>query len=230
MPELPEVETIVRDLQSKLKGKIIKDFSCDRPKLLNFPVAKLKQKIVNLSVKSVKRRAKMIIIDLTEDLSLLIHLKMTGQLILRGKSGRYAGGGHPIAQHLKELPNQFTHAVFSFSDGQLLFFNDVRLFGYIKLMPTKEIEPLFQKKKLGPEPLSSDFTLAKFQEMVTMRKTSKIKPLIMDQSFIAGIGNIYADETLHYACINPARIDGFIKQAELKKLHEGIKKILNERN
>lgn len=228
MPELPEVETIVRDLRSELKGKRIRDFSCDRPKQLNFPVAQFKKKIVGLSIKSVRRRAKIIIIDLTKDLSLLIHLKMTGQLILRGKSGCYSGGGHPIPHYLKELPNKFTHAVFTFSDGQQLFFNDVRIFGYIKLIPTAEIDDLFQKKKLGPEPLSSAFTPVRFQEMIMRRKISKIKPLLMDQSFIAGIGNIYADETLHYAGISPTRIATFIKPAELKKLHEGIKKILNE--
>ncbi|MBU1149194.1 bifunctional DNA-formamidopyrimidine glycosylase/DNA-(apurinic or apyrimidinic site) lyase [Patescibacteria group bacterium] len=225
MPELPEVETIVRDLRNKLKGQKINDFSCDRPKLLNLPLATFKKKIVGRLFINARRRAKMIILDLDNDLSILIHLKMTGQLILRGKSGKYSGGGHPIDHYLQELPNNFTHAIFTLTSGQQLFFNDIRMFGYLKLIESIELPDLF-KNKLGPEPLNQSFTLPVFKELINKRKIGKIKPLLMDQSFIAGIGNIYADEVCHYAKIQPTRIAGLLKDDEVKRLYQGIRKIL----
>ncbi len=227
MPELPEVETIVRDLKPKLKGKKIKDFWADRPKQLNFPINKFKKKIVGLTICDVRRRAKMIIIDLSEGLSLLFHLKITGQLIMRDKDGKIFGGGHFIAEYLRSLPNRFTHAIFTFTDGRKLYFNNMRLFGYIKILQTKEVKKLFEKMKIGPEPLEKSFTFAKFKEIIEKRKIAKIKPLLMDQTFIAGIGNIYADETLFCAKIQPTRIAGLIKEGELRKLFQAIKKILS---
>ncbi|MFH1597984.1 MAG: bifunctional DNA-formamidopyrimidine glycosylase/DNA-(apurinic or apyrimidinic site) lyase [Patescibacteria group bacterium] len=226
MPELPEVETIVRDLKTKLKGKKITNFTSDRPRQLNLSVASFAKKIAGSNFINVRRRAKIIILDLNIGQSILIHLKMTGQLIMRDRSGKYSGGGHPIDHYLKELPNKFTHAIWHLQGGQQLFFNDIRMFGYIKLVPTKELPELFNKMKLGPEPLSPLFNLAMFKTLLERKKIAKIKPLLMEQSFIAGIGNIYADEVCYYAKVKPTRIVGFLKDEEIKKLYLGIKEIL----
>ncbi len=210
MPELPEVETLRRELTNKIKGKIIKSIEVDTAKLINVSSRVLNQKInppvSGQKIKSVRRRAKVLILELSNDYNLLIHLKLTGQLVLGGR------------------PNKFTHIIFNFTDGDKLFFNDLRKFGWLKLLDKKQL-----KKELadyGVEPLSKEFTLENFKIILSKRKNAKIKQVLLDQKLIAGIGNIYADESCFYAKIKPTRIIKTLKKEEIKKLHEGIKKIL----
>lgn len=225
MPELPEVETIRRDLARAVKNKKIKKVTIKIPKMVNFLVKEFRTGVVGYKIKNIKRRAKLIVIELSNNRSVLIHLKMTGQLIYRQKDGEIAAvGGHPIKQDLKKLPNKYSHVIFEFGDGAHLFFNDTRRFGYLRLVDSKQSKEVLEK--YGPEPLSTKFTQEALEEILTKRKKKRIKQLLLDQKIIAGIGNIYADESLFCASIDPRRPAGKITKPEIKKLHSCIQKIL----
>lgn len=241
MPELPEVETIRRQLLKEAVGKKIKEVELRLPKLAYFDGKKgdgstsspqvAKNFIKNLEgakIEKADRAAKILILTLSNGHTLLVHLKMTGQLIYRDKTGRTKRGGHPWPPDSVEVPNKWTHIIFKFSDDSILYFNDLRQFGYMKLVRTRDLKEQKEIKKLGPEPFDKNFTLEVFSKMLQKRAKAKIKPLLMDQNFLSGIGNIYADESLHYAGILPTRPAGKIKPIEIKKLYQGIKKILKK--
>lgn len=182
MPELPEVETIRQELAKEIVGK----------------------KLQGVKITGVRRRAKILIIDLANKESLVFHLKLTGQLFLNSQ------------------PTKYSRAVFNFDDGSNLVFNDVRKFGWWKRVKnTSSIE-----KEFGPEPLEKDFTLEKFKQILSKRKSAKIKPLLMDQKFIAGIGNIYSDEILFEAKVNPLTLVKNLIPQQIEKIFKAIKKIL----
>lgn len=211
MPELPEVETIKRQMVSELTDEKIVDVEVRLPRLVKAPLLTFKKSIVGAKILNVKRRAKLLIIELSKNFSLLIHLKLTGQLLVKEKNA---------------VPEKYTHVIFYLSDGQKLFFNDMRQFGYIKLVKNDELDNVLAKEKFGPEPLDKDFTLDKFTDLLKQRKITKIKPLLMDQTFIAGLGNVYAAEVCFYAGVRPTKPAGLLTPGEIKKLYEGIKKIL----
>jgi len=222
MPELPEVETIRRDLDQKIRGKKIKDIITDNPKIFTPNFSLIKKKIKNQVVQNLKRRGKLLIFKLKNGLYVLIHLKMTGQLVYADKK-KLVVGGHPIVGE-KSLPNKFTHATFFFSDGSVLYFNDVRKFGYIKLVDKDSLEKVLEN--FGMEPLSQKFTLNKFKKILAKHPKNKIKQLLMTQKDIAGLGNIYADESCFYAHIRPTRLVGTLKEEEIKKLYSSVKRVL----
>lgn len=216
MPELPEVETIKRQLFGKIVGKKIKSVEVLTPRLIKAPLGNFKKAVLDSTIKNVQRRAKLLIIDLSSGYSLLIHLKMTGQLI-------YQLPRHP---ELVSGSHKHAHIVYTFSDGSKLFHNDLRKFGFVKLLKTEETPRYLEKEKYGPEPLEKKFTVGVFKNLLSTRLRQKIKSALMDQSFVAGIGNLYADEICFYAKVAPARIISDLKDAEIKKLFQGIKKIL----
>ena len=152
MPELPEVETIKQGLKKNIVNKTISDFDCNWQKMINLPLANLKSKIKGLKILDIKRRAKMLILDLTKDWHFLIHLKMTGQLVYASKV-KCVVGGHPIEQGYECLPNKFTHATFTFTDASHLYFNDIRKFGWLRLYNDSELEKELEKMRflLGEE-------------------------------------------------------------------------------
>ncbi len=222
MPELPEVETIVRDLDKKLRHKKIAKIQ-----VLDKKIFKLSEKerktVISKPIERVWRRAKIIILKISDGSSLIIHLKMTGQLVYQSKTILIAGG-HPISHIGKELPNKFTRVIFQFSDGSKLYFNDVRRFGWLKLTSRENLEKL--SNELGIEPLSSEFSLEKFKGILRHKRNTTIKQALMDQKYISGLGNIYADEALFAARIKPMRRVKSLKPAEIKKLWLAIPKIL----
>ncbi len=222
MPELPEVETIVRDLDKKLKGKKIIALASSDKKVFQLKPQGVK-KIIGQAVKAVRRRAKMIIIDLG-GYNLVIHLKMTGQLVYKAKNSIIAGG-HPIANEGRELPNKFTRVIFKFNDKSALYFNDVRRFGWVKLASEEELAR--QHEKIGVEPLSQAFTLEYFKKFLARKAKSTIKQALLDQKYVSGIGNIYADESLFASRIKPMRRVNSLKPKEIEKLWQAIPKILN---
>lgn len=179
----------------------IKSVDFDWPK--SFPNAKsdTDKFLIGAKIVQVRRRAKVLIIDLSTNYSLIIHLKMTGQLVYRSKSAVF-GAGHPSRSLVGNLPDSTTRVTFNLNVANL-FFNDLRKFGWVRLVPTVEIENIDFFKKLGPEPLSADFKPKDLRERIKKRSNSQIKPAIMDQSVIAGVGNIYADEALWGAKIHP---------------------------
>jgi len=206
MPELPEVETIVGQLKKKLVGKKISSLKVITKKMVD---SKIKT-IIGSKVVNVKRRAKSIIIELSGKKFLLVHLRMTGHFhyVAKGKK-------------LDELFEKFVVAKFNFSDGSFLTHNSIRKFGSIKLLSNEQLEN--ELSKLGPEPL--EISLKKFNELIAGKK-GNIKTTIMDQKVIVGIGNIYAQEALYYAGIDPSRKVGDLSSVEMKKLYNQIIKVL----
>lgn len=224
MPELPEVETIKLGLAKLLPGKTVKDVWHDWPKSFPNAPSDVARFLVGAKIKQVRRRAKVLIIELDSEYSLVIHLKMTGQLVFVGK--KRFGAGHPTGDLVGELPSKATRVVLYFDDGSKLFFNDQRKFGWMRLLPTVELPEIDFFKKVGPEPLEDDFTVNRFAERLTRRSKSPIKGVLLDQTVLAGVGNIYADESLWAAKIHPATTVSKIPKAKLVLLHDSLIKIL----
>lgn len=224
MPELPEVETVRSGLNRLIPGKKIQAVSHDWPK--SFPNAQndVDAFLVGASVTDVRRRAKVLMIDLDTQYSLVIHLKMTGQMVYVGEQ-RF-GAGHPSDSLIQELPDRSTRVTIEFSDGSKLFFNDQRKFGWVKLLPTVEIPNIDFMKKVGPEPLSADFSWQVLRDRMQRRKNSNIKAVLLDQTVLAGIGNIYADEGLWGAKIHPTTLVRDVTEAQIKLLHQELQYVL----
>ena len=260
MPELPEVETIRKGLSKLLPSQVIKNTWHDWPKSFPNPPADVARFMIGSSVTAVRRRAKVLIIDLSTDYSLVIHLKMTGQLVFVGKpekknsefrienrevktnsqpclpAGRFPipnspplgrlGGGHPNESLVANLPDRSTRILLDFTDGSKLFFNDQRKFGWMRLLPTNQIPEINFMKTVGPEPLESDFTADVFIDRLQRRKNSAIKAVLLDQTILAGVGNIYADESLYMAKIHPDSPVSNISKIKLVTLHKSIVDVL----
>jgi formamidopyrimidine-DNA glycosylase len=226
MPELPEVETIRSGLSELLPGEVIKSVNFDWPK--SFPNAELDVNgfMIGAIVIEVRRRAKVLLVDLSTDYSLVIHLKMTGQLVFRSKNYSF-GAGHPNDSLIGNLPDKSTRVAIEFNSGSNLFFNDQRKFGWMRLIPTTEVVNLDFFRKVGPEPLSSDFNWQQLRYRLMNRKNSIIKAALLDQTVLAGIGNIYADESLWGAKIHPATRVRDLKDIKIQKLYQEIVYVLN---
>ncbi|MFH1326414.1 MAG: bifunctional DNA-formamidopyrimidine glycosylase/DNA-(apurinic or apyrimidinic site) lyase [Candidatus Falkowbacteria bacterium] len=223
MPELPEVETIRKDLFRKILNKKIKDVAIKKPRLVKSGAIKFKKELIGNVFKKINRRGKLLYIKLQTGKFLLIHLKMTGQLIYQ-KGRQVIAGGHGQPK-IDELPNKFSHIIFTFNDNSQLFFNDMRQFGYMKIIDKDELEKVLAD--YGAEPLDKEFTLVRFREILHGKKIS-IKQLLLNQKFIAGIGNIYADEICFYAKVKPSRAIFSLSESEIKKLYQGCKKIIKQ--
>lgn len=226
MPELPEVETVVRGLNRLILKKKIAQVKHDWPKSFPNLEKDVNDFMIGAEISKVQRRGKAIIIKLNNGWALVTHLRMTGQMVYRGEENW--GAGHPNDDFLNDLPNKSTRVEIDFEDQTKLFFNDQRKFGYMKLLPEPEIEELSFFQKLGPEPLEDNFTVEIFKERLLKKKNSLIKPTILDQSVIAGVGNIYADEALWRAKIHPeTRIKDF-SNVDFENLHESIRFVMNK--
>lgn len=220
MPELPEVETVRLGLARLVIGKTISSISFDWPK--GFPNAQsdVDAFAVGVRITDIRRRAKVLLIELSSGYTFVTHLKMTGQLVYRGDEN--FGAGHPNESLIGNLPDKSTRVIFTFSDGSRLFFNDQRKFGWIKLLPTSEVRHMPFMQKVGPEPLEDDFTYDVFEPRMMRRKSSGVKAVLLDQSVLAGIGNIYADEALWGARIHPETKVCDVPKDRLIELHTEI--------
>lgn len=225
MPELPEVETVRRGLDKLIVGKQIMAVDCLCEKSLPIATTDVNKIIVGATILAVRRRAKMLLIDLSGDYTLLVHLKMTGQMVYRGEANW--GAGHPNDSFLGNLPDRSTRVIIRLSGDNTLFFNDQRKFGWIKLYPATEIDDLPTMRKLGPEPLIGD-PWPEFIRRVRRHPRLSIKATILDQTTIAGVGNIYADESLWLAKIHPATKVEQLSDDDLKRLLDGIKKSMTD--
>lgn len=224
MPELPEVETVRRGLHTLIIGKTIKSERHDTAKGFPNTEADVHEFLIGARITDVRRRAKVLLIDLSTDYSLVVHLKMTGQMVFRGEE--VFGAGHPNDSLIGELPDKSTRVTLEFSDGSHLYFNDQRKFGWMRLLPAVEIPNIDFMRKVGPEPLSNDFTPAVFIERIRKRANTTIKAALLDQTVLAGIGNIYADEGLWGAKIHPAQRVRDIPDAKLKLLWKELRFVL----
>jgi len=210
MPELPEVETVVRGLRAPLVSRTILSVWYDWPKVIRTPSPdEFAARIQGQTVRAINRRAKYILCELDHDI-LAVHLKMTGRLYVTD------------ANH-SERDDQWVHLRFALDNGQELRFSDARKFGRVYLAESMaDIAPA-----LGPEPLADDFTVATLRNGLAGRHR-QIKALLLDQSFIAGVGNIYADESLHRAGIHPLRTADSLNDAEIALLYQTIRIVLND--
>lgn len=223
MPELPEVETIALDLHSQLKNRLITDIAVTGDqKFLHTTIKQLKKSLIGKKVKRIFRRAKMLVIDCGTEV-LIFHLKMTGQLIYTSKKITLAGG-HPIISTGITVPNKHTRLVISFNNHGKLYFNDIRKFGWVKLLSKKEYIQL--EEKLGVEPLETVFTLDFFKNMLSRRGRAPIKAVLLDQKHLVGLGNIYVDEVLFRSLVRPSRMTESLSNIEIKKIWQSIPVIL----
>jgi formamidopyrimidine-DNA glycosylase len=225
MPELPEVETVKVGLSRLLPGQQVVSVDFDWPKSFPNAEADVEQFLIGAKVAKVDRRAKVLLIELSSKYSLVVHLKMTGQLVFRGESQRF-GAGHPSASLVGKLPDKSTRVTISFADGSQLFFNDQRKFGWMRLLPTAEVVNLDFFQKVGPEPLAADFNWQALKERLLRRKNTNVKAALLDQTVVAGIGNIYADESLWGAKIHPLTIVRELNDSQFKKLYESMTGVL----
>lgn len=221
------METIKSGLEKRVVNKKIEKVWIEKSfaKKVSPDAKKFIKKIQGEKFKVVWRRAKLLIFDISNDLYLLIHLKMTGQLVYRPKSGQLVFGGHPIGK-LKELPSKHTRALFTFKDKSTLYFNDVRKFGFLKLVDDAGLAA--EIEKYGLEPLDKEFTFKHFSYLLDLRPGMKVKQFLLDQKLISGLGNIYADESLFASEINPQRRVHSLKSYEKESLFQEIKKILRK--
>ena len=216
MPELPEVETIRRDLHRKVKDKEIKFVTVNTPKIVKEPpISEFCTQIEGKVFKNINRRGKYLVIELDSGKKLVIHLGMTGLLI------------YPFNEDSKKIINiKHNHLVFTFIDGTKLIFNDVRKFGKIYLV--SNLNKIEGMAKLGLDPLDDCFKEEIFVQILNKKKKSKIKSFLMSQEFIAGLGNIYVNEVLYRANIHPLRKISSLHKEEIGNLYQQIKLVLNK--
>ncbi len=201
MPELPEVETVVRGLQTTIVGETIQDIEIPWSKALQPDSAY--DSLIGKTIHGVSRRAKFINIELDRG-SLVVHLRMTGKLS-------------------RLYPEKHVTVILHFQSGNSLFFQDMRKFG--RMVYTEDKQEFFAH--LGPEPLGDDFSVSLFQDMLK-QKNRMIKPLLLDQTFLAGLGNIYVDEALFQAGVHPESFAKLIPKKQTGQLHQAIRHILSE--
>ncbi len=207
MPELPEVETFVRALRAPLVGRTITTVRITWPRHIVVPPPdELRRRITNRRIEAIDRRGKYLVFTLSDDETLIIHLKMTG---------------HLSVVEARTPTDPYAHTVFELDDGRELRFRDPRKFGRVYLVhdPADVVGPL------GPEPLTDDFSVDELTARLAGRKRV-LKPLLLDQTFIAGIGNIYADEALFHAGIRPTRRSDTLTTGEIAALHAAIRQVL----
>ena len=213
MPELPEVATMVGGLNQYTKGLIIKSVKSDWPKIVRRPDWTTFQKtLANKKIIASKRRGKNILVTLSDNFTLRLHMKMTGHLLWEN--------------YKKDPQNRFIHMEIAFSNGRHLYLSDMRKFARVELYDTSN--PPQDLLKLGPEPLAKNFTFNKFKNCLDKKKQGKIKQVLMNQEVIAGIGNIYSDEILWRACVHPKQLIKDLDETELKSIYSNLKNILKK--
>jgi formamidopyrimidine-DNA glycosylase len=228
VPELPEVETVRRGLARLVVGRTVAAVDILEPK--SFPVAAAQtaldvvaRHVVGARVVAARRRAKVLLLDLDNGFSLVGHLKMTGQMVVRGPENW--GAGHPTDSLLAQLPDRSTRIDFTFDDGSHLFFNDQRKFGWIRVLPTGDVERLPFIAGLGPEPLDPA-GFAEFRRRIARHARTTIKAALLNQEVVAGIGNIYADEALWAARVHPGRAVAGVGPRKLRELFDAAAAVM----
>jgi formamidopyrimidine-DNA glycosylase len=212
MPELPEVETVRQTLRKHILGKTIAKVDVFLPRLVRQPdeVQEFKLKLEGLTIEEVGRRGKYLLIHVPP-YTLVSHLRMEGKYSIHK-------AGDEIEKH--------THLIFTFTDGTELRYKDVRQFGTFDLVPAGEFSSIPGLARLGPEPLDEAFTLEVFQSLLKRQTKRNMKALLLDQTFVAGLGNIYVDEALYFAKIHPERSVSSLRSEEIERLYEGIRVVL----
>ncbi len=221
MPELPEVEGARRGIAEQLVGRRVVDFELWLPKLIVSDAGLSLEDLRGQALTGVERYGKYLLL-VFDDFSTVVHLKLSGQLVARGSGIPGFAAGHPVPAYDAPLPHKSTHLRLDFDGDAHLYLTDIRHFARVWLMLHDEVPEYLAGLKLGPDLLAPEFTRKFLEERLTKRKGTKIKPALLDQSVIAGIGNIYADESLWQARIHPERLSGSLTKGEIKRLYDGI--------
>lgn len=221
MPELPEVQTVVTQLGRKITGKTLASFWTDWEKKVLEPLPKLRKLIRGVKILGTRRFGKTIVIDLENEYSIIIHLKMTGHLL-------YKNAKNESAKEWQDPTNQYIHHQFVFTDGSRVDFSDMRKFGWVDICQTSEVARHRHIEKLGMDALSKEFTVSNLRDFLKDSPKKPVGTLLLEQEKIAGIGNIYRSEVLFRAGIVPWRLSGKITDKETLVLHKKIKEVLRE--
>ncbi|HEX7083822.1 MAG TPA: bifunctional DNA-formamidopyrimidine glycosylase/DNA-(apurinic or apyrimidinic site) lyase [Gaiellaceae bacterium] len=223
MPELPEVETIRRGLAATVLGRRIDAVEAIWRPVLAGPVD---GRLLGRRLTGIGRRGKLLVGDLDGGDHLLVHLMMTGQIVVADGGRTLFGGGHPTRSMLEPMPNSTTRAVFRLEGGRAVYFNDQRKFGRIRIADDAALAADPFLTRLGPEPLGAEFTLAAFRARLARHGRAPVKAALLDQTVVAGVGNIYADESLHLARVHPRRLVRSLSAAESRRLHDAVRSTL----
>lgn len=198
-----------------------------KPKLFNPTPGLNLEDLFGRRIERIWRRGKLTIWELSDGLTLVVHLKLAGQLVHIHRDGSELGhGGHPVPMWGAPLPHKSTHVVFCLDDDSILYLTDIRQFARLHLMPSAQLAPFLKGQRLGPEPLTRRFTARLLGEKLR-RRGIPLKTTIMDQSVIGGVGNIYADESLWRARLHPRRPASSLSDAEIARLHRAIRAVLD---
>lgn len=226
MPELPEVETVRLQLMRKVIGKTIDSITVYHQKTIDHN-QKFTRELTGKTIDHIDRIGKLLIFSFVGETNrfLLAHLKMTGQFFYVAKAGDVTGGGHSMTPNDMILPHKHTRVAYHFTDSSTLYFNDMRLFGYTKIATAAEVEKA--RSGFGPEPIDPEFDITWFTEKLR-RRTTVVKAALLDQSFIAGLGNIYVDETLWRAKVQPTRRANEVTKAEARAIATAAGEVMNE--
>jgi formamidopyrimidine-DNA glycosylase len=228
VPELPEVETIRRIVERELVGQPVAEVSVRLPKLLRTSPIPTLEPLIDQTLVAARRRAKILLLDFSADQTLMMHLKLAGQVAVVHADGRRFVAGHPVPDPSGPLPHKSTHVEFRFASGSILYVSDLRQFGWFRLMPSCEVERALAEFNFGPEAVGTDsITLSQLQDRLA-RRSIPIKIALLDQSVLAGLGNIYVDEALHRAKIYPAMPANSVPASALSGLLDGIHWALEE--
>lgn len=222
MPELPEVETIRRIVERELVGREIEAIDLRLPKLLRTSPLPTLDPLLHERVVAARRRAKVLIVDCSGDLSLLVHFKLAGQLAVHTPQGARHTAGHPVPDPLGPYPHRTTHLIVRFSGGVIAYLSDVRQFGWLRLLPTTEVSAAMDAFGFGPEAVGAGGIQRDDLAARLSRRRIPVKLALLDQRVLAGLGNIYVDEALHEARIHPERPANRLTDAELDRLHTAI--------
>ncbi len=231
MPELPEVETMRRNIEAGLLEHTIASYSLTLPKLLRQSPIPTLDPIVGQRIVAVRRRAKVLMIDLDDDLTIAVHCKLAGQIAIYGSDGRRLVAGHPVPKPDDDYPHKSTHLTINFTDGSILYYSDIRQFGWVRLGDRDAIAAHVLEMNFGPEGVNDAALTEEVLFNGLQRRRIPIKTALLDQSLLAGLGNIYVDEALHRAKIHPSlpanqlereRIPGLLTAIDWA-LREGIR-------
>ncbi len=227
MPELPEVESLVRDLSPSLVGRTIQSVIVHKPKLFTATPGLTLEDLFGRRIERLWRRGKLTVWELSDGLALVVHLKLAGQLVHVDKDGHeLAHDGHPVPMWGSPLPHKSSHVAFCLDDGSILYLTDIRQFARVHLMLNTDMAAFLKRQKIGVEPLTRRFTAREFG-LKLRRRSIPLKTAIMDQSVVGGIGNIYADESLWRAKLHPRRPASSLSDAEVARLHRAIRAVLD---
>ena len=222
MPELPEVETIRRIVERELSGRTLRAVELRVPKLLRGSPMPSLDALTGHRLLGARRRAKVLVVEWSGSLSLLVHFKLAGQFAVVRADGGRSVAGHPVPDPAGPYPHKVTHVTMSFEDDVIAYISDVRQFGWLRLMPTGDVDGALAAFKFGPEAVGPEGISRQELAGRLSRRGMAIKTVLLDQGVLAGLGNIYVDEALHRARLHPTRSANQLTTDELDRLHEAI--------